>query len=81
MNVRGSNKKYKRKSLYSKGELNRLIDNLCHPLFEVDEVFIVLDGFLHALVEQNPSLSIRKFIRHNLPKLIEQVKRKRKAAT
>ena len=60
---------------YTKGELNKLIDSLCHPLFKVDKGFIILDEFLHALIEQNPPLTIRKFIRHNLPKLIQQIKR------
>ena len=37
--------------LYTKGELNKLADSLCHPLFKVDKGFIILDGFLHALIE------------------------------
>jgi len=66
-------KKRKPAAPYTKAELNRLIDSLCHPLFDIDKGFIVLDGFLHALVEQNPPLTIRKFIRHNLPRLIKNM--------
>lgn len=59
--------------LYTQGELNKLIDSLCHPLAEADKGFILVDGILHGLVEQNPPLTIRKFIKYNLPKLIEQL--------
>jgi len=63
---------------YTKGELNKLIDNLCHPLFKTNEGFILVDGLLHGLVEQKPPITIRKFIKHNLPKLIEQIEKKTK---
>ncbi len=59
----------------SKGELNRLIDDLLHPFFKVDPAFILLDGFLHGLVERNPSESTRKFLVYNLPKLIKQLEK------
>lgn len=68
----------KEKKLYTRGELNRLIDSLCHPLFKTNEGYILVDGLLHGLVEQNPPITIRKFIKHNLPKLIEQIKKKTK---
>ena len=71
MKSRGCRKRRKVAGLYTKGELNKLVDSLCHPLFKVDKGFMILDGFLHALIKQNPPLSIRKFIRHNLSKLIE----------
>ena len=60
---------------YTKGELNKLIDSLCHPLFKTNERYILLDGLLHGLVEQNPPLTIRKFVKYNLPKLIEQIEK------
>ena len=71
-------KKKKIKRPYTKGELNKLIDNLCHPLFKTNEGFILVDGLLHGLVEQNPPITIRKFIEYNLPKLIDQIKKKTK---
>ena len=58
---------------YSKGELNKLIDVLCHSLFKTNEGFILVDGFLHGLVEQNLPLSIKKFMKYSLPKLIWRI--------
>lgn len=37
---------------------------------------VVLDGFLHGMVERNPPLSARKFLKHNMPMLIEETGRK-----
>jgi hypothetical protein len=59
--------------VYSKGNINRLIDDLVHPLCNQNAGLFLLDGFLHSLVEQNPPLSVRKFIRYNLPKLLKNV--------
>jgi hypothetical protein len=42
---------------YSTGELNRLIDSLVHPYFAKNESFRVLDGVLHAIIEQNLPMS------------------------
>ena len=53
--------KKKGRGLYTKGELNKLIDSLCHPLFETDEGFILVDGLLHAMVEQDPPVTVKKF--------------------
>ena len=61
---------------YTKGELNKLIDSLCHPLFKTNESYILIDGLLHGIVEQKPPTTLRKFIKHNLPKLIEQIEKK-----
>jgi len=69
----------KPKLLYTTGELNKLIDGLCHPLFKTNPGFMLVDGLLHGIVEQNPSVTVRKFIRHNLPKLIEQAEKDLKA--
>lgn len=76
MNDDRKTKKKRAHKVYTKGELNKLIDGLCDPLFETNEGFILVDGLLHGLVEQNPPLTIRKFMKHNLPKLIEQIKKK-----
>ena len=55
----------------SKGDLNRLIDRLVHPLIERDWRFILVGSLLRAMVERNPPLTVRKFIKYNLPKIIE----------
>ena len=76
-----SNKsKTRKKALkpYTKGGLNKIIDSLCHPLFQTNEGFILVDGILHAMVEQNPSTSIQKFIKYNLPIVLEQSAKKAK---
>ena len=57
---------------YSTGELNKLIDSVVHPLTRRDPEFWVVDTFLHGLVEQDPPLSARKFLKYTVPKLIQQ---------
>ena len=64
------------KGVVSKGKLNKFIDDVLHPFFKVDPAFILLDGFLHGLVERNPSESTRKFLVYNLPKLIKQLEKR-----
>ncbi len=60
---------------YTNGQLNRLVDSLCHPLYKADKSFILLDGFLHGLVEQNPPESVLKFLRYNLPTILDEMKK------
>jgi hypothetical protein len=52
-----------------RGNANMRIDELIHPYFKENPTFILLDGLLHAIVEQNPSESLRKFLVYNLPEL------------
>ena len=66
-------RKRKKTTIYTVGEINKLIDGLIHPLAEKDQSFILLDGLLHALNERNPPQSFRKFIRYNLPEIIKRV--------
>lgn len=62
----------------AKGELNRIIDNLIHPYFRNYPALILVDGFLHALVEQDLDTSVKKFARYNIPKLLRHLARKQK---
>jgi hypothetical protein len=62
---------------YTTGEVNRMVDALLHPLAEVDPAFLVLDGVVHCMIEQNPPESVLKFIHHNLPKLLWEIMRSR----
>jgi len=71
---RGS-KKVRMETFYTKGEINKLIDSVCHPLSKANPAMLILDGFLHGMVERNPPLSARKFLKHNLPMLIEETGR------
>jgi hypothetical protein len=61
-----------------KGRLNKLIDDLIHPHFKDYPALIIVDGLLHAMVEQNPDASLRKFIKYNVPKLLKTLTRKQK---
>jgi hypothetical protein len=74
---RTAKRKRKRKAAYSKGELNKLIDGICHPLCESDKRFFLLDSFLHALVERDPPETVRKFVKYNLPEIMKQLEEKR----
>lgn len=78
---KASCKKKRAAKPYSKGELDKLIDSLIHPLSKTDKSFILVDGFLHGLVEQNPPTSVKKFIKYNLPELIKQLEKTSKTHT
>jgi hypothetical protein len=66
------------KQPYSKGEINKLIDTLIHPLERTDKRFVLVDVLLHGLVEQNPPQTVRKFIKYKLPDLIRQLEKSSK---
>lgn len=48
---------------YTQGELNRLVDSLLHPLAKGNSNVMLLDGVIHAMIEQNPSESTLKFVK------------------
>ena len=39
---------------------------------------ILVDGILHGLVEQNPPVTVRKFVKFNLPFLIKELEKEAK---
>lgn len=61
----------KTRGTYTSGELNKIIDSVLHPLARKDKRFYALDLGFHALVEQDPVLSAKKFLRYDLPKILE----------
>jgi hypothetical protein len=65
---------------FTDGEFNKLIDSLMHPPARDNLWFWALDGVLHGMVEQDPELTVRKFLRYNAPKIIRQVLRNQKKA-
>ena len=67
----------KTRRIYSKGEVNRLIDGLLHPLFDINPAFSLADTILHGLIEQNPPETALKFLRYNLPRIIREVTEKK----
>ena len=63
----------RRRLTYTNGELNRLIDGLIHSKARKDPSLWVLDGLLHAIVEQNPKVSAKKFLLYDGPEIIKQI--------
>lgn len=63
----------KRREHYSKGELNRLINDLVHPLLDNSPELMMLGVVLHAFVEQNPKETAEKIVRYSLPKIIRKL--------
>lgn len=49
---------------------NMLIDEIFHPLFRESKTFVIIDGVLHFIVEQNPPVSMKKFVRYSLKHLL-----------
>jgi hypothetical protein len=62
----------KRSRPYTTGELNRLVDDLCHPFYKENPSYMLVDAVLHGLIERNPPESVRKFLRYNLPTTVKQ---------
>jgi hypothetical protein len=60
------------RKVYTKGELNRIVDSLLHPFFDSNPTLIPIDALLHGLIEQNMSESTIKFIRYTLPKIVKK---------
>jgi hypothetical protein len=71
----------KRGSIFTDGEKNKLIDSFVHPFAREDPSFWALDTLLHALVEQDPAVTLGKFVRYNLPKILKQAKKKQRRKT
>jgi hypothetical protein len=63
----------KSKRLYNRSEKNVIIDSVVHPLAEQHWSFVIIDGALHALNEQDPIQSFVKFLRYNAPELLKRI--------
>jgi len=61
------------KGPYSKSEKNAIIDSMVHPLADQHWGFILIDGVLHALNEEDPVESFIKFLRYNAPELLKRL--------
>ncbi len=66
-------RKHRLAGLYTKGDLNYVVDSLLHPLIEKDRRFIIVDEAAHALIEQDPRQSVLKFSRYRLPDLLREL--------
>jgi hypothetical protein len=49
------------------------VDAFLHPLVKLDPSFLIIDALLHGIVEQNPPESLAKFIKYNLPRLLDKL--------
>jgi hypothetical protein len=59
--------------LYTRGQLNYLIDDVVHPFFDKHVGFVLVDEILHAVVEKNPRVVTKKFLRYSLPEIIKKI--------
>ena len=57
--------------------MNAIIDSLIHPLTKRSPVYWIADGLLHGAVEQDPLITVLKFIAYDSPKLVGGVNRNR----
>ena len=62
-------------NIYSKGEANKITDAIFHPHFKNNPETIILDSLAHALIERDPSTSIKKFAKYNAPIIIGELTR------
>jgi len=63
----------KRRAIYSRSEVNQMIDSAIHPLANLHWGFVIVDGALHALNEQDPIESFVKFLRYNASELLKRI--------
>ena len=52
-----------------------LIDSVMYPKARRNPAYRLLDGLLHGMIEQDPEVTLEKFLRYNAPKIIKQVRR------
>jgi len=57
------------------GKVNKVIDELIHPYFQKYPATIIIDGLLHAIIEQNSNQSLKKFIKYNSYQLLKHLKK------
>lgn len=50
---------------------NKIIDQTLHPLFKKGKEYVIIDGILHFIVEQNPKASTKKFMKYSLKHLLK----------
>jgi hypothetical protein len=60
---------------FTNGQLNRLIDDVCHPLYKVNKGFVLIDGALHALAEKDLPKSLKKFTKYNFDTIVKEIRK------
>lgn len=71
--LKNDRRRRSRKTVYTKGELNKMVDSALHPLFEHSPIFVAVDEAAHALIEQDLRESLLKFLRYSLPVLVRKL--------
>jgi len=61
----------RKKSTYTTGELNRMIDSVFHPLMKRRKGIVIVDGVFHAIVEKDLGKSLKKFVKYSLLILLD----------
>jgi hypothetical protein len=64
---------------YTKGEVNKLIDDLVHPLKKTHWAFILVDEAFHMINEGDIAQSLAKFAEYSLPELVKIFLKKKKS--
>ena len=54
------------------GQWNGIVDIVFHPRAKRDIKYWFVDWAAHAMIERDPALSLKKFIRYTAPKLAKQ---------
>lgn len=73
MNPKKKTGKPHKEKPYSVGQMNKLVDDLIHPLYKKSEWYRVADGLLHVLVGKNIRVSAKKFVKYNLPEIAKKI--------
>ena len=63
--------------VFSKGQVNRLIDDALHPLKRLDLSFTIIDEALHMINEGDIQQSIIKFVEYSLPEILRKFLKKK----
>ena len=63
--------------MFSKGQVNRLIDEAIHPLKKMDWSFTIIDEALHMINEGDIQQSVIKFVEYSLPEILKRFLKKK----
>jgi len=60
-------------SVYTKGELNAITDDLLHPLIKKHKDLRILDEMAHVVIEGDLRESFIKFLKFTLPQIVREL--------
>ena len=59
--------------IYTRGEANKIVDSLTHPLIKKNKAFRIFDELAHVAIEKDLRESLIKFIRYSLPGIVREL--------